>query len=668
VTAQEVAADRGWTRPPRPVPTRRVKAKGFRGDIEGLRGVAVLLVVFGHVTGWPRGGFVGVDVFFVISGFLITGLLVSEREKTGRISIRGFYARRVRRLMPAGVLVLVLTDLAASLLLLPSRAHETFVDSLWAFGFLANVHFAQLGTDYFSLTRAPSAVQHYWSLSVEEQFYVVWPALILLVCGLAKRASRRALTVVAGAIVVASLTWSVISTANTPASAYFSSPARAWELGAGALLVLLAPKRVPGVFAWLGAAGLVASAIVITPTTAVPGYALVLPVASTVAVLAAGGARIGLATPPIRYVGLISYSLYLWHWPVVVLGATVPGGTSAFGKVVLIAIAGVLSVLSYHLVEQPFRRRRPQQVPGPRRASVIAPAYAMVLIAALGATWVLADSPASRRAERHTPPPVGAEAATPPVRDLPAEIQAALQLSSWPEDLDSDLTDAGAPEWLHDKCLDIGSKNAARCTYGPATATRSVALIGDSVAVSWLPALRRAPSLRNARIHVLTLRQCANLRDVVSPGCAGHQDWALEQVRRLRPSLVVMSARYQGSQSAIEWRDGTTRMIAAVAPYTKKVVLLSPPPGTGNLQSCYTRLSEPQDCAAAVSDRWRTYAGAELQAATAGHAVFVDSRQWFCVADRCPAVVADLPVLFDGRHLTAVYAAAIAPFMAELFR
>jgi peptidoglycan/LPS O-acetylase OafA/YrhL len=650
------------------VPTRRARAKGFRGDIEGLRGVAVLLVVFGHLTGWPRGGFIGVDVFFVISGFLITGLLVSERERTGRISIPAFYARRVRRLLPAGVLVLVLTDLAASVLLLPSRAHETFVDSLWAFGFLANVHFAALGTDYFSLTRAPSAVQHYWSLSVEEQFYLVWPAVILAVCGLAKRAARRALTATAGVIVVASLTWSIVSTANTPASAYFSSPARAWELGAGALLVLISPKRVPGFVAWIGAVGLVASVILITPTTAVPGYALVLPVLSTVAILAAGGKRLGLAKPPIRYVGLISYSLYLWHWPCVVLGAAVPGGTSALAKARLILLAGLLSVLSYHFVEQPFRHRRPQQVPGPRRVSAIAPAYAMVVIAALCATWVLADSPAARVATRHTPPPVGAEAATAPVRDLPADIAAGLRQTSWPAGLDADLTDAGAPEWLHDKCLDISDRNAQRCTYGPPHATRSVALLGDSVAVSWLPALRRAPSLRTARIHVLTLRQCPNLRDVVSPGCAGHQDWALKQVRKMRPELVVMSARYQGTQSAVEWRDGTVRMLAELAPYTKRIVLLSPPPGTGNLQSCYTRLSQPRDCAAQVSERWRTYAGAELEAAKGAHAVFLDSRAWFCVADLCPAVVDDLPVLFDGRHLTAVYAASIAPNLSPAFK
>ncbi|MCU1589246.1 MAG: O-antigen acetylase [Frankiales bacterium] len=641
----------------------------FRGDIEGLRGVAVLLVVVGHLTGWPRGGFIGVDVFFVISGFLITGLLVSEHERSGVISLPRFYLRRARRLLPAGVLVLAVTDLVAALVLLPGRAHDTAVDSLWSLGFLANVHFARLGTDYFSLTRAPSPVQHYWSLSVEEQFYLVWPCLILAALALAGRLrvdGRRALVVLATAAVVMSLAWSVISTARTPAGAYFSSPARAWELGAGALLVLLAP-RVPSLLAWLGGAGLVLSVLVITPTTPVPGYALVLPAASTVAILAAGGDRLGLATAPLRYVGKISYSLYLWHWPCVVLGAALPGGTSALGKAALLAAAGLLSVASYHLVEQPFRGHRPHRVPGPRSRSAVVPAYAMVVIGALVVTWVLSGSPDARPAGRHTPPPVGAGLATPQFPDLPSAIQAALQLSRWPDGLDADLTDAGAPEWLHDTCLDVSDKNVARCTYGPATATRSVALLGDSVAVSWMPALRRAGSLRAARIHVLTRRQCANLRGAVSPACTQHQDWAIEQVRRIRPELVVMSARYQGTQTALQWRDGTQRMLAALAPYAKRIIVLSPPPGTGNLQSCYTRLSQPRDCAAQVSERWRTYAGAELQAATAAGAVFLDSRAWFCVADRCPAVVGELPVLFDGRHLTAVYAAAIAPAMAPSF-
>jgi len=631
----------------------------FRGDIEGLRGVAVLLVVLGHLTGWPRGGFVGVDVFFVISGFLITGLLVSEHERTGRVSLRGFYLRRVRRLLPAGVLVLVVTDLVAGVLLLPTRAHATVADSLWALGFLANVHFAALGTDYFSLTRAPSAVQHYWSLSVEEQFYLLWPALVLLALGAGRRLpgpSRRVLAWVTVALVAASLTWSVVSTARTPSSAYFSSPARAWELGAGALLALLAP-RLPAAVTWLGGVGLVASVVVITPSTPVPGWALLLPVLSTVAVLGAGGDRLGLATAPIRYVGRISYSLYLWHWPVIVLGATLPSGTTAAGRAGLLALALLLSVASYHLVEQPFRRSRPVRAAAGRR--VVAPAYALGLCASLVAAWVLTQPP--------SPP-----AATGPVlvaqgRPLPVEIEAGLSQEEWPAGLDAALIDAGAPEWLHDKCLDVSDKNAVRCTYGPRDGSRDVALLGDSVAVSWLPALRPAAQRHGLRLHVLTRRQCPNLLGEVSPACTLHQDWALAQVRRLHPSVVVLSGRYEGAPTPQQWETGTARMLAAVKPYAGRVVVLAPPPDNANLQSCFTRVSQPDDCTVPVSERWRSYAGAEQRAA-AGRATFVDPRPWFCVGDRCPAVVSGQPVMFDGRHLTAGYAREIAALVGAALR
>ena len=623
--------------------------KGFRPDIEGLRGVAVLLVVLGHLTGWPRGGFVGVDVFFVISGYLITGLLVSERQRTGRISLRRFYLRRVRRLLPAGILVLAVTDAAATLLLVPARAHETVLDSFWALGFLANVHFASLGTDYFSLTRAPSAVQHYWSLSVEEQFYLVWPCLLM--AALAAR-GRRALVVVAAAAVALSLVWSVISTSRTPASAYFSSPARAWELGAGALLALLAP-RVPSWIAWVGGVGLLASVVVITPTTGVPGYALLLPVLSTVAILAAGGERLGLSLLPVRFVGRISYSLYLWHWPVIVLGGTLPGGTTAVAKAGLLLMAGALATASYYLVERPWRSAHHD----PSRARrLAAPAYATAVVAALALAFVgtTSDIPRAR-----TPAPVPAEPGAPDT--LAQEIRSGLRASDWPGDLDAELVDAGAPEWIHDKCLDVSAKNEVRCVYGPAGGRESVALLGDSVGVSWLPALRRAADERSARIHVLTRRQCPNAIGIVSPSCTEHQQWAIGAVQRLRPDVVVLSARYEGKATPERWRDGMTRMIAAVTPYTKRVVVLAPPPETANLQSCYTRSSAPSDCVLPVSARWLSYASAEHAAATAGHADFVDPRPWLCADGRCPAVVADLPVMFDGRHLAAAFAARLTP-------
>jgi hypothetical protein len=403
----------------------------------------------------------------------------------------------------------------------------------------------------------------------------------------------------------------------------------------------------------------VVAVLVITPRTHVPGYALVLPALATVAILAGGGQRLGLATSPIRYVGKISYSLYLWHWPCIVLGATLPYGTTPLGKAGLVAVAGLLSAASYHFVEQPFRRRRPAvSLPRPGATRVVAPAYAMVLVVALAAAWVVTQ-PADARAPGH----VGSTLSVPRAQDVPAEILAGLGREQWPDGLDSELVQAGAPEWLQDKCLDVSDKNAVRCTYGPPTANASVAVLGDSVAVSWLPALRRAPSLKTARIHVLTRRQCANLRGFVSASCTQHQDWALAQVRRLRPGIVVLSARYQGAQTPAEWEVGTLRMLTELAPYTRRIVVLAPPPDTANLQSCYTRLSAPRDCIEEVTYRWRSYAGAE-QEATARRAVFVDPRPWFCAGDRCPALVGDVPVMFDGRHLAAVYAAVIAPLMS----
>ena len=631
---------------------------GFRPDIEGLRGVAVLLVVVGHLTGWPRGGFVGVDVFFVISGFLITGLLVGERERTGRLSLLQFYLRRAWWLLPAGVLALVATDLAASLVLRPSQAHATLVDSAWAAGFLANLRFAAIGTDYFSLTRAPSAVQHYWSLSVEEQFYLVWPCLVIAAFAVGR---RRAVAWVAGLAIVLSLTWSVVSTARTPGSAYFSSPARAWELGAGALLMLIGP-RLPGWVAWVGGAGLVASVVVITPSTPVPGYALALPVLSTLAILGAGGSRLGLGLRPIRYVGAISYSLYLWHWPVIVLGGTLRGGTTPLAKAALLALALLLAVASYQLVERVFRYPRPV-APAHRqlRRGAAATSYAMVLLGALAATWALSGPPPAEAPERAAVVQPGIQGV-----DLTSELRAGLSLQQWPTDLEAKLADAGAPEWIHDKCLDVSKKNLERCVYGPAGATESVALLGDSVGVSWMPALRRAADIRGARVHVLTRRQCPNVRGFVSPSCTEHQNWAIGAVRQLRPELVVLSARYEGSPTPEQWREGLTRMIAEVSPYTRHVVVLAPPPDTANLQSCYTRTSTPADCVQPLSRRWTSYSNAERAAAAAGHAEFVDPVRWFCLQDRCPAVVADLPVMFDGRHLAAQFASRLTPQMERV--
>ena len=341
----------------------------FRGDVQGLRAVAVLTVVAAH-AGVPHlpGGFVGVDVFFVISGFLISGLLFAELERGGSLSLSGFWARRARRILPAATVVLVATVVMSLFWTTVIDARDVLDDAAWSAAFLANVHFAQQGVYYFAAETGPSPLQHYWSLAVEEQFYVVWPLLLIAVTVAARVLSRRGKqqrlargSVLAVLLVVtaASFAWSVHVTSTSPTSAYFSTPARVWELAIGAVVALLAPRlapRIPRPVGWLlslgGLAAVAAAVVVIDETTPFPGYAAALPVLGTAALLLAGSAP-GLLLAPVRWlldnpvmrrVGDWSFSLYLWHWPALVLTERNAGRdltaveTAAVVLVVLIAL------------------------------------------------------------------------------------------------------------------------------------------------------------------------------------------------------------------------------------------------------------------------------------------------------------------------------------------
>ena len=320
----------------------------FRGDVEGLRAVAVLLVVFDHlqVPGF-RGGFVGVDVFFVVSGYLITSLLAAEYAKQadandgyGSISIPGFYLRRARRILPAALTVILAVVVASRLLLNELRVEQIQHDALWALFFGSNLNSINQATDYFAAGLAASPFQHYWSLAVEEQFYLVWPALFLLVTlvhGLSAFGSpvhwRARVWITICAVGIASLTWSIVATRDNPVSAYFSTFTRAWELALGALIGITATRttRLPRALATLssfgGAVLLVLACVLIDTSTAFPGTAALLPTFAT-ALFIVGGLT---ATPPLpnrvlclaplRFLGRISYSVYLWHWPLIVFAA-----------------------------------------------------------------------------------------------------------------------------------------------------------------------------------------------------------------------------------------------------------------------------------------------------------------------------------------------------------
>jgi peptidoglycan/LPS O-acetylase OafA/YrhL len=343
----------------------------FRPDIEGMRAIAVGLVVLYHGFHAPfTGGFVGVDVFFVISGFLITQLLVHEKAQNGRISISRFYARRVRRILPAATLVVLATVFATYYWLGFIAGNQIADDAKWTAVFSANIHFGLLGTDYLGSQLPPSPLQHMWSLGVEEQFYLVWPGLFLaLVLFVRGQRHRNALAVTLLGIIGVSLAWSVIQTRSNATWAYFSPLTRAWELALGALVAVLATAAARVRPSWLiellslcGITGIIVSALMLNSSTHYPGSAVALPVISTALLIATGCANprtlVGraLAVRPMQWIGARSYSLYLWHWPFLIIAAEYAGhdlsGTQNAG---LLLLALAATAITYRLIENPVR-------------------------------------------------------------------------------------------------------------------------------------------------------------------------------------------------------------------------------------------------------------------------------------------------------------------------
>ena len=343
-------------------------AEAFRPDLEGLRGLAILLVLLFH-AGVPgiAGGFVGVDVFFVLSGFLITGLLIRERERTGRIDLPAFYARRARRILPAALVVIVATLVAATAFLSPLDLLRTADDAVAVALSAGNIRFAATATDYFAGTAAPSPFLHYWSLGVEEQFYLLWPALLIVATRYGR--PRLGAGVLIAAVVVTSVGLAIWLTDVSAPWAFYSLPTRAWQLGLGGLLAIVI-ERVDGrgrlVAAgagWLGLAAVIASAFVIDASTPYPGVAALLPALGAGGLIIAGTGRASagrlLALAPMRFLGRISYSLYLVHWPILVLPAATLSLDEELPLAVRLVLAGlslVVGAACWRVVEQPIHR------------------------------------------------------------------------------------------------------------------------------------------------------------------------------------------------------------------------------------------------------------------------------------------------------------------------
>jgi peptidoglycan/LPS O-acetylase OafA/YrhL len=348
--------------------------RSFRPDVQGLRAIAILLALVYHAGIPPfTGGYVGIEVFFVISGFVITGLLLRERESTGHTSLRNFYGRRARRIIPMATLVIIVTVIVTYHSLGTLVGHETATDGKWAALFLGNVHYAATDTNYLVSQTAPSPLLNYWSLGVEEQFYIVYPVVVLIMGWWARRGSFRVrLTVFLLAVIITSYAYSIAFTASNAQSAYFSLLVRAWELALGGLIAVYGQQlqRIPQAWAavasWLGLAVILVSSVTLTPATEYPGALVAIPTLAAGLVIAAGaaapqwGVERLLRREPFPFLALISFSLYLWHWPILEIAAQSRGTATlpAWDNVLLLVLAALLAALTYRFIENPLRHAR----------------------------------------------------------------------------------------------------------------------------------------------------------------------------------------------------------------------------------------------------------------------------------------------------------------------
>jgi len=682
--------------------SRRGRRARFRGDIEGLRAVAVVSVVAFHAgIGFVSGGFVGVDVFFVLSGFLITGLLVDELARTGRISLTHFYARRVRRLLPLAALVLASTAAATQVLVPAIDRAGVAVDLAAAALGVANWRFALEATQYMADTDK-SPVLHFWSLGVEEQFYVVWPLLLVLLVGMSGVARRswpvafRRMVWVLGGVFAISLLLSVQQTRSGAAGAYYGLHTRAWELAAGGGLALLRPvlgqltRRAATGAAWLGAALVVGSVLVMDEATPFPGIAAAVPVLGTVLLLVGGSragdrgvsALLGHSWP--RFVGRVSYAWYLWHWPCLVLaGARWPEATAdgaepsaahARPAVVLAAVvvSFLLAVASHYLVEQPLRAAHFLTVSRRRSAQWGGVFVATSLVAACG--LAVSTKLAGER-------PVAAIAAA----DATTEVRGPRTPSQARDDVPKDTPGCWA------SYAGTAAPPPSECRIGPAHGTRTIALVGDSHAQQWLPALTKAAEANHWTLYHYTKPTCVMSDVPIWRGEAKGRYTACEQWRAhvltrlaeidgLDAIVVGRWERYQ--RLALQpdgalatpatlgrvWSEGSARTFVPLAAAAPRVVMLvDTPRSPKNIPACLSGASVPADCAfdrKAATYQDSVLLAAEKAAAPKGFRT-IDLTPVICPEQSCPVVSPAGQIMFrDSHHLTAGYSESLWKRMA----
>ncbi len=660
----------------------------FRPDVEGLRAVAVLLVVLFHSgVSWVSGGYVGVDVFFVISGFVITGVLLRERTSTGRTSILAFYGRRARRIIPAATLVIIATVILAYWFLGIGGGAPAATDARWAAVFLANFHFISTGTNYLSSQQPPSPLQNFWSLAVEEQFYLVYPTIFLVVAGLKRLTLRARLALVLTVVIVVSFAYSVSNTHADPVNAYFSPFTRAWELALGALVAVCTPRllRIPAQIAasatWVGLGAILVGACAFTGQTAYPGSLVAIPVVGAALVIAGGmnahaaGAEALLNLAPFRWLGQRSYSLYLWHWPILIIAAEYAGKTTLPVKDNLgwdlVALAAAM--LTYRLVENPIRHapvfRRIRWASIGLGVGLVALTFASVaVVSAIGNSSVGTNGRVAALAQG---PSVS-------LRTVKAAVAASRHIEKLPSNLDPPLQTfianpgkfLGHPTGTRGKACasDPSQYTVGECAFGDPKASRTIVLLGDSHAAMWFQALNGIAIRKHWKLVLLYKDGCpASLvpverQGVVNERCNQWHKFVVGRIRSIDPEVLIVSqaelyvrpdgSRYYPSQ----WQRSLDTTLAMLSTQnTKKTIVLGNLVASGSSgPDCLGRHTDNvQTCSSHPRLNFVALNKAEKRAAKAVGAKYVNVVPWFCTSV-CSEVIGNDEVYWQN-HVTVGY-------------
>lgn len=606
------------------------------------------------------------DVFFVLSGYLITGLLVAEIQKTSRLSLLHFYARRVRRLLPASALTLVVTLLIGAVVLAPEELSNAGRAARATALYVSNIFFAINSADYFGQNVKSNPMLHTWTLAVEEQFYLFWPLLIFL--GLRSLRSMKALVTVLTGLTIISLGVGVWFTANEGTFAFYQLPARAWEFGIGGLAVLLPRGALRWPFGWwvamgwLGILAILGSAHFIPGDANFPGWIALVPVLGTTVTLIVGaehprrGVGVVLHSGPFQVLGRLSYSWYLWHWPFLVLSAALLPNISIAGKTAAAAASLAVAAVSYHFVEDPIRFH-PSLLKRPALSLYLA---ATVTLCSLGAAF-LAMWFAVRLANE------------PEMKTITAAIDDIARMP-------------------RQQCVSLGqSPEAKTCIFGDASSRTHIVLFGDSHAVQWFNPLQRIVESHGWELTTMVKSACPAI-DIVPPGlsggavaiCASWRAEALRRIAALRPSIVFMGnatnylalgPKLETRFSLDELRDGTRRTLEALTARGLRVVVMRDTP--------YFTYDVPTCLARSVRHSWYPGGSCEADEITAMSAAvfesekagarglpnvhFIDLTDGLCQKGVCWAVLRGAVVYRDNNHLTGKFADSLMPLLeAEL--